>query len=86
MTETPSDLDILMSHLADLEAKDVTLWQDHDIDAIIEYQRRQRASREAGVKPKKPTRGGGGIKMTLADLGFKKPAKAVVPGTGLRRL
>lgn len=77
-----SDLDLLMAHLADLDAKDVTLWTKTDIDAIIEHQRRTRAMREAGIKPKKPAKAGG-MKMTLADLGFSKPKPV---GPGLRRL
>lgn len=45
-----TDLDNLMSRLADLDAKDVGLWNKDDIDTIIAYQRKMRAQREAGVK------------------------------------
>lgn len=45
-----TDLDNLMSRLADLDAKDVGLWNKDDINDIIAYQRKMRAQREAGVK------------------------------------
>lgn len=45
-----TDLDNLMIRLADLDSKDVGLWNKDDIDAIIHYQRKMRAQREAGVK------------------------------------
>jgi hypothetical protein len=79
----PTDLDLLMNYLADLDAKDPTLWTNKDIDVIIEYQRRARAQREAGVKPKR-AKAESVVKLTLADLGFKP--KPPAPGKGLRRL
>lgn len=45
-----TDLDNLMTRLADLDSKDVGLWNKDDIDTIIAYQRKMRAQREAGVK------------------------------------
>jgi len=78
-----SDLDLLMNYIIDLDAKDPADWTPKDIDIVIEHQRRARASREAGVKVKRP-KAEGVVKLTLADLGFKAPKPA--PGKGLRRL
>jgi len=80
--EEQSDLDFLMTHLANLDDKDPGLWIAADIDVVIEIQRRHRANKEAGIKTKKP-KAAGSITLTLSDLGFKT-AKAEVPK--LRRL
>lgn len=72
-----SDLDDLMSRLADLDAKDVGLWSDRDIDDIIAYQRKMRAQREAGVKVRKgstePAK-----KLDLVALGLVKKTEGIV--------
>jgi len=70
-----TDLDDLMQKLAELDAKDVGLWVDKDIDLVIAYQRKFRAQKEAGgVKPKKGDSGAPKAKLDLAALGLiKKP-------------
>ncbi len=70
-----SDLDDLMQKLAELDAKDVGLWGDKDIDVVIAYQRKFRAQKEAGGgKPKKGDSGAPKAKLDLAALGLiKKP-------------
>ncbi len=70
-----SDLDDLMQKLAELDAKDVGLWVDKDIDLVIAYQRKFRAQKEAGgVKPKKGASDAPKAKLDLAALGLiKKP-------------
>ncbi len=69
-----TDLDDLMQKLAELDAKDVGLWVDKDIDIVIAYQRKFRAQKEAGVKPKKGTSDAPKAKLDLAALGLiKKP-------------
>lgn len=79
----PSDLDLLMTHLANLDNTDPGLWTDRDINIVIEYQRRQRGQREAGIKPKRP-KAAGTVKLTLSDLGFKAAMPAA--GKGMRRV
>jgi hypothetical protein len=70
-----TEIDNLMDRLAELDAKDVGLWTDKDIDDIIAYQRKNRALREAGVKVKKGETGAPKPKLTLASLGIKMAVK-----------
>ena len=48
-----TDLDDLMARLEALDATDPASWKAKDIDDVIAYQRKARAQREAGVKPKR---------------------------------
>jgi predicted nucleotidyltransferase len=50
---TTSDLDILMDHVHEINAKAVADVTDRDIDILIAYYRNQRARRAAGEKPAK---------------------------------
>jgi hypothetical protein len=77
--------------LDDLISRDPLDLSAQDIDKIIAYQRQQRASREAGVKPKRGQRADAPkVSLDLAALGLvtTKP-KIVAPTTaspsGFRR-
>lgn len=48
-----TDLDELMTRLDELDHTDPASWKDKDIDAVIAYQRKCRAQKESGVKPKR---------------------------------
>lgn len=69
MTSEPEiDLDTLMS-------QDPLSLSDQDLDRIIQYQRKMRGLREAGVRTKKPkAEPGSAPKLDLAKL-MAKPAK-----------
>ena len=69
-----------MTDLDELMSKDPLELSTQDIDAIIAYQRKNRALREAGVKVKKGTvEGPAKPKLTLASLGLKaKPDETFV--------
>lgn len=74
-----SDLDDLMSHLADLDSKDVGLWNKDDIDAIITYQRKMRAQRESGVKVSRKAKSDAPEKkIDLLALGLVKKVGPIV--------
>ncbi len=73
-----TDLDDLMQKLAELDAKDVGLWADKDIDIVIAYQRKFRAQKESGVRPKKGDSGAPKAKLDLAALGLVKKAEPIV--------
>jgi hypothetical protein len=79
----PSELDELMSR----DPLDLTA---QDIDAIIAYQRQQRARREAGGKTKKSAKEAGiASSIDLVALVTKQPAapKPALPtGGGFRRI
>lgn len=51
MTDEPSDIDLLMSKLDDVEF--LTNMPKEDLAKLIAYQRSRRVQREQGVKPKK---------------------------------
>ena len=51
-----SDLDILMSHVAEINAKRPQSLTDQDLDILVAYYRNQRARRAAGHKIAKPTK------------------------------
>ena len=73
-----TDLDDLMQKLAELDAKDVSLWVDKDIDVVIAYQRKFRAQKEAGVKPKKDSSDTPKVKLDLAALGLVKKSEPMI--------
>lgn len=74
-----SDLDNLMERLADLDSKDVGLWNKDDIDAIIAYQRKMRAQRESGVKVSRKTKSDAPEKkIDLLALGLVKKVEPIV--------
>lgn len=74
-----SDLDNLMTRLADLDSKDVGLWNKDDIDTIIAYQRKMRAQREAGVKvSRKKNSDQPEKKIDLLALGLVKRVEPIV--------
>lgn len=74
-----SDLDDLMSRLADLDSKDVGLWNKDDIDAIIQYQRKMRAQRESGIKVSRKTKSDAPEKkIDLLALGLVKKVVPIV--------
>lgn len=49
----PSDLDILMAHVTEINAKLATEVTDNDIRVLIAYHRHNRARRRDGYKPAK---------------------------------
>jgi predicted nucleotidyltransferase len=53
MPDAPTDLDILMSHVHEINAKTVAEVTDRDIDILVAYHRHNRARRLAGYKPAK---------------------------------
>lgn len=74
-----TDLDNLMSRLADLDAKDVGLWNKDDINDVIAYQRKMRAQREAGVKvSRKKNSDVPEKKIDLLALGLVKKVEPIV--------
>lgn len=74
-----TDLDNLMERLADLDSKDVGLWNKDDIDAIITYQRKMRAQRESGVKVSRKTKSDvPEKKIDLLALGLVKKVEPIV--------
>ena len=63
-----------MTDLDELMSKDPLELSAQDIDDIIAYQRKFRAQREGGVKPKKGASDAPKAKLDLAALGLiKKP-------------
>lgn len=69
-----TDLDELMSRL------DEVGWDKalpDDIDTVIAYQRKQRALREGGVKPKRGQNDGPSKPLDLVALGLIKPSAPV---------
>ena len=63
-----------MTDLDELMSKDPLELSSQDIDEIIAYQRKMRAQREGGVKPKKGSSDAPKAKLDLAALGLiKKP-------------
>lgn len=75
--DTPNDIDALM-------AEDPLGLSRQDLDRIISYQRKQRASREAGVKTKKP-RGEATPSVSIEQLLSTLPKAAPGPSTLKRR-
>lgn len=74
-----SDLDNLMTRLADLDRKDVGLWNKDDIDTVIAYQRKMRAQREAGVKVSRKAKSDAPErKIDLLALGLVKKVEPIV--------
>lgn len=72
--EAPTDLNVLMS----LDPLELTR---QDRDAIIAYQRKQRAQREAGVRVKKPKAEGPKLDIKALLGTVPKPAS----GSSIRR-
>lgn len=69
-----TDLDELMSRLDALDHTDPASWKPRDIDAVIAYQRKVRAARESGAKPKRGA--APEAKVDLLSLGLgKAPVK-----------
>lgn len=68
-----TDLDLLMSRLADLDHSDPASWAPGDIDAVIAYQRRVRAQRESGAKPKRGAQPEAPVDLLALGLGKPKP-------------
>ena len=73
-----TDLDDLMARLEALDHSDPASWKDKNIDDVIAYQRKARAQREAGVKPKRgqsdvPKKG-----IDLVALGLMKKVEPLV--------
>lgn len=74
-----TDLDDLMSRLADLDSKAVGLWVKDDIDVVVAYQRRFRAQKEAGVKVSRKTKSDAPEKkIDLLALGLVKRVEPIV--------
>lgn len=69
----PFDLDTLM-------AQDPLSLSTQDLDAIIAYQRRMRAQREAGIRTKKP-KDAAPSKLDVTSL----LAKPIIGGGGIKR-
>ena len=67
-----------MTDLDELMSKDPLSLSDQDIDDIIAYQRKARAQREGGVKPKKGVSDAPKAKLDLAALGLVKKAEPMV--------
>lgn len=76
MSEVPQDLNVLMS----LDPLELTR---QDRDAIIAYQRQNRAQREAGVRTRKPKEEG--PKLNIKDLLSQTPKPAAKPGSTIKR-
>lgn len=51
----PNDIDTLMSHVAEINAKTAAEITDRDIKVLVGYHRHARAQRAAGFKTPKPT-------------------------------
>lgn len=76
-----------IDHLMDKWAKD---YDDADVDAIIAYVRKQLASYDAGIKPKRAEAEQTDMNAIVANIvkrktGVAEPAKAPAPKGGLRR-
>ncbi len=67
-----------MTDLDELMSKDPLALSDQDIDEIIAYQRKTRAQREGGVKPKKGASNVPKAKLDLAALGLIKKAEPMI--------
>lgn len=74
--DTPNDIDALM-------AEDPLQLSRQDLDRIIAYQRKQRASREAGVRTKKP-RGEAAPAVSIEQLLGSLP-KSAPTGPAMKR-
>lgn len=73
-----NDLDELMLRLDALDHTDPASWKSKDIDDVIAYQRRVRAQRESGAKPKRGASAEASKPLDLVALGLiKAPAKVV---------
>jgi hypothetical protein len=83
MTEpsAPTDLDILMSRISEINAKTPPL-SNSDLEALVTYYRRQRARRAVGEKPTKPSTG---PKLDL-DAILNLPSAKPQAKLGLRRI
>lgn len=68
-----SDLDTLMDRLSALDHTDPASWKDKDIDAVIAYQRKVRAQRESGAKPKRGEAASAPIDLKALGLGKAQP-------------
>lgn len=68
-----SDLDELMNRLAALDHSDPASWKDKDIDSVIAYQRKVRAQRESGAKPKRGEAAAAPIDLKALGLGKAQP-------------
>ena len=67
-----------MTDLDELMSKDPLSLSDQDIDEIITYQRKARAQREGGVKPKKGASDAPKAKLDFAALGLIKKAEPMI--------
>lgn len=88
MTNLPSppqsDLDILMSHVHEINSKSAAEVTDRDIDILIAYHRHNRARKVAGYRPTRPERPKVDV---LGLLNIKPQAQLPAPaGTKLRRI
>lgn len=70
-----SDLDTLMDRLAALDHSDPASWSKNDIDAVIATQRRHRALKESGAKPKRGAQASAPV--DLGALGLSKPKATI---------
>lgn len=74
-----------IDHLMEKWAKD---YSDDDVDAIIAYVRKQLASYDAGIKPKRAEAEQVDMASIVANITKRKniePAKPTAPAKGLRR-
>lgn len=67
-----TDLDELMSRLAALDHEDPASWSKKSIDDVIHYQRKVRAQRESGAKPKRGEAAAAPIDLKALGLGKPK--------------
>lgn len=77
----PNDIDILMSHVQEINAKTATDVTDHDIDVLTAYHRHNRARRASGYKPAKLER----PKVDVLNLLGITPKSAPKPIGNVRR-
>lgn len=68
-----TDLDELMNRLQALDHTDPASWKDKDIDGVIAYQRKVRAARESGAKPKRGEAPAATVDLKALGLGKAKP-------------
>lgn len=77
-----NDLDILMQHVAEINAKTPQDVTDRDLDILIAFHRNNRARRAAGHKLAKPEK----AKVDVLGLLNMTPAKPKLAPGSVRRL
>lgn len=77
----PSDLDLLMARITEINAKTAADVTDADISVLIAYHRHSRARRAAGYKPTRPTE----TRVDVLGLLGAKPAPATHATGAIRR-